>query len=311
MANLLEIMRMDADSSNTAYGLFLLDFQKESNTVYNFLEGESDIPYYQLRIEQIADALLVKVYSCNGKHGVLEVYRLINSNLEFKGTRLGFYIDRDFDKTLGNADIYVTPYYSVENLYTDLATLQKVLRSLYKIDELSDDFFTCIALYNKLLGDFHDYVGPINAWISCYIDKKNVDGISKHVNINQLTETLFLNVVANKKEGLNYDHAVSTYEDIQAFFSNYIDVSESAFTLKLASFKDIKRAHFFRGKFELRFLASFLEMLKFKLSKPNNSISQRKYKCLYLFDVKTIMVLLNGFAHTPFCLREYVKKIAA
>ncbi|HEX8546768.1 MAG TPA: DUF4435 domain-containing protein [Cytophagaceae bacterium] len=300
----------ESDSKETAYHQFLLDFQKSDSFIYNFLEGEEDIAYYQLRIRANAPGYHLKLYSCGGKSEVIELCDLIKSKAEYNEIRVTFFIDRDFDPIMNTPNIYETPYHSVENFFTDVETLEQVFRTLFRIRARSQDINACMELYLRLFNDYHDYVLPINAWYSCYIDKRNQNAIIQRVNMNELTKNLFLKVVGQDLN-INRVHGITDFAELQLLFGNGVDIDEVTFNNKIEELRAVNPAHNFRGKFEIRFLASFLHVLKHRIEARNNNVCNGRYTCNHAFNAATTMELLYGFAYTPDCLREYIRRIAA
>ena len=100
-------------SISVVYQKFQFHCKEENKTkLFCFFEGK-DAPYYSSRIKNYFDDYIN--FKCNNKANVIKLYKKINNKKS--DYLLAFFIDRDFDDSLENPDIYETPTYSIENLY--------------------------------------------------------------------------------------------------------------------------------------------------------------------------------------------------
>lgn len=309
--SLLEDLMEEAESGNVAYTEFMLDYGKDPDVLYCFMEGDEDFHYYNVRIRESLGKIGSLEYSCNGKEGVLEAYRLIKDKPEFSLTKLAFFVDRDFDPAMANPDIYETPCHSIEKLYTDKITIARLLKEIFKMKNKSVDYEKCIKTYSILLDEFRKKTLPLNSWIACYIDKRNLKSIQKQISLKSRTDKLFLKVVSNDLSQVTIKPGLENFEELQVFFDNKLDVSKSAFTLKQDAFSVGDPAYTNKGKFEFEFLGNFLNALKDQLIRKNNSFCSTAYKCKINFQLDTLLFLLSNIAKTPDCLKEYIKGVAA
>jgi len=189
-------------------------------------------------------------------------------------------------------------------------TVEDVLTQLFGIERQSNDFNICLEKYHNLLQAFHEFVAPINAWLSCYIDSRNEAGIQKQVRMRDLLGNLFADIISNDLSDIKRNLPIAQFEELQTFFDNEVDVTRDQFDAKLDRFRHENPIDIFRGKFEIEFLSHFLHLLKHKIERRSNSITSRRYPCGYIFNKATILNQLSGYASTPNCLRAYIRKIA-
>jgi hypothetical protein len=311
LSNILDVLREESDSVEAAYSQFMLAFENAQNVLYCFYEGSDDPCYYHIRVQENASHCRIIDITCGTKRQVLKTYELIKSFDEYNATRLAFFVDRDFDPLLGNDDIYETPVHSIENLYTGRDTMEQVLVRLLNIERRSSDFEKCLNTYLSLFDRFHQSVMPINAWLSCYIDKRHNVGIEKQVHLRDILDDLFSEVVSVDLTNIQIVKPINTFEELQVFFNNAIDVTHELFDLKINGYQFENPFSLFRGKFEIQFLSSFLHRLKHKIQAKNNGFSEKKYKCDYSFNEGIIINQLSMYAATPICLREYIRRKTA
>jgi hypothetical protein len=99
-------------------------------------------------------------------------------------------------------------------------------------------------------------------------------------------------------------------EKIRKTFENALEVPEENFNAKLSEFRHCKHHQVFRGKYEMQFLLTFIEMILQDSAKNKKYIDQ---KINYAFNQKlTIEQAINvfsGYAETPVSLNSYLKEV--
>lgn len=102
-------------------------YASEENTVSCIFEGE-DAKYYGVRIDNFLHGLERKNISCKGKEKLLRLKETVDSHIDLSKARILFFADRDFDFTHASiSNLYITPCYSIENLYIKDIVLKKSL----------------------------------------------------------------------------------------------------------------------------------------------------------------------------------------
>jgi hypothetical protein len=309
-SNLLSDLLAQTDSGNVAYTEFLLAYNKANKSLYCFMEGDDDFFYYNIRIRESLPNMDIFEFACNGKEEVIKVYNLINGNAEFNQTRTAFFVDRDFDPLLANPEIYETPCHSIENFYSDGNSVLRILKEVYKINAQSHDMLKCLNTYNQLHVEFQHKLIPLNSWISCYIDKRHLNSLTKKVSLQDKTSKLFTKVISNDMTEVRLKTHIEDFSNLQVYFDNY-DISRTEFEAKKALFSIADPMLTNKGKFEIEFLWNFLDKLKQVLADKNAMFCSKPYKAKLNLGLETILIELSIFAITPICLKNYIQKVAS
>lgn len=123
------------------------------------IEGKNDPKFYSGIIGAYFGSAWDFI-SAGGKSNVLNVRSMIRSNPTYASDKVAFLVDRDFDDTEIDSDLYVTPTYSIENIYCQPSTFERILvgecgLSDYKITERDQIKKRLKEEYKKLQYKFH------------------------------------------------------------------------------------------------------------------------------------------------------------
>lgn len=308
----IEQMRQSRESYSVAYQKFMLNYKKYNH--HCFFEGKDDPKYYYIRVKNIIINNF-SYYICNGKDNVIKINNIIKKN--YPNTKSMYFIDKDFSNRDLNSDnidnVYITPCYSIENFYTNEEFIKEVLKNEFMIDEYDDDFNMIINVFKKLQKEFHKKTIILNAWLASYNDKleQNNSQEIKRLNIDDKIKPILKNPVLPELKGIKNLDKINEKSKIDNIFkvdSNLI--TEEDITKKVKFFKNIGNFEcFFRGKFELIFIVSFLEKLKQEVTKKNNrAFNLKKRKCDVEFKFNNILSSLTQYAKTPICLINFLEK---
>lgn len=274
-------------------------YKQYESALYCFFEGE-DSKYYGIRIKNITRSEKSIYLNCNGKEGVLGIYRMLSSRNHYGNSRTAYFVDRDFDQSIygmGISEIYETPCYSVENFYTSVQCFSEILKNEFKLIESDENFERCISLYAKLQEEFHNAVELLNAWVACHRDK------SSKLNISDLSVLRFVHI------DLNQAIPIYTIDDLYQMLPNIPVISQQELDAKRSELKVDTRQKSFRGKFEIEFLFSFLQKLMIEANKGNYPYFTRKVKVVLSLTKRTIISDLSQYADTPDCLYNYLESL--
>lgn len=189
---------------------------KSSQKMFLFFEGTDDFKYYCPRISILCNEKEYKKYDCNGKQNVLRIYDMItNQTQKDSKTIKMFFVDKDFDDNSNiDNEIYVTPTYSIENLYfTDIAIKKMILAEMGLSEHSKYDKDDFITAYNYIIGYRNKIIKDMlygNACYSLQIKKSLGMGINKP------------NLTPIKR----YDEIVKILkpEDIESRIKGYIEI---------------------------------------------------------------------------------------
>jgi len=303
--SLIEKLRNNRETAPVAYTEFVLSYSKEKNSLYCFFEGDEDKRYYRIRLNQKFEN-----FTCGGKDNVKKVHRMINEHKEYNSANTLFFIDKDFSDEQTSGNIYVTPCYSIENFYTTKEVLINILISEFNLRETDSDFHTILERFNLLQTAFHNELLIFNAWLACQSDLRQNNGIKNYLSIDTKVKSYFEGIVKNKLSKIkNFDDLkkIDFIENI--LFPEAPNIEAEKLQKKIDEYKSKINSCIFRGKFELRFMVSFLQQLKNEIGqKPSKSIFEKKQKCTFEFKYENIISTLSQYAITPNCLKEFINQ---
>ena len=145
--------------------------QKSSQKMILFFEGKDDFKYYYPRIYSIYNEKYIN-YNCNGKENVLKIYKMIiEQTVENSEVIKMFFVDKDYDdnSNIDNNDIYITPTYSIENLYfTDLAIESMIRIEMGLSAESKEDAKDFKIAYNYIRERRDNIIEEILYGNACY-----------------------------------------------------------------------------------------------------------------------------------------------
>lgn len=161
-----EVIFQDYVQSRKTYGIFV------------FFEGKDDYKYYWCRISPFIGGRACKTYVCNCKENVAIVHEMICTKTKRKADeRTLYFADNDFEKDNNlSQDIYVTPTYSIENLYvSDNAIRNMIIGEFGLSGEMNDtdrnDFEKAVSYLVSKRDDIITSMLYANAWYSLQYNK--------------------------------------------------------------------------------------------------------------------------------------------
>ena len=275
---------------------------KSSQKIFLFFEGKDDFKYYSPRISFICNDKEYNKYDCGGKENVLRIYSMIiNQTVKDSKTIKMFFVDQDFDDNshIGN-DIYITPTYSIENLYFTDVAIKNMIRAEMGLSEHSKDDENDFNVAYNYMKNFRDkIIGDIlygNACYSLQIKKAHEKGLNKP-NLSPIKR---------------YDDIVNILkpEDIKAKIEGYIEVSEVEIEEEYERLNadSIRRI---RGKYILEKMPKCINKIVEESNKGANHEGHlfSKKRCVRLNTSESTLISdLSNYAETPRCLVSYIQE---
>ncbi|MBE7635116.1 DUF4435 domain-containing protein [Tenacibaculum finnmarkense genomovar ulcerans] len=302
MSNRLAKFRSARNSAASAFTQVIQLNNKYENPLFCCFEGE-DFKYYGVRIEHISSLEYDKLIpiKCGGKKEVIRLRELISKEETVNTKKSVYFIDLDFDESIPNKNevIYETPFYSIENFYTTQCAFEKILSSELKLEEINPEYQHSLTQFLERQKEFHSGALYLNAWIYCQ-RKANTDKL--YLNEFKLSK-IISDFSLNTLEFIDYDK-----DFLRSCLPNAVDIDDS----EIQNAKDILKTNSqqsFRGKFEIEFLYDFLTLLIMEINKKEAPFNKCKKVSVNLSKVN-ILSELSQYAHTPKCLKEYIKKSA-
>jgi hypothetical protein len=300
----IEKLRKSREKAQVAYQEFAVSTRKGKDGLFCFFEGK-DNAYYVPRIKRFTDNY--HPINCGGRDEVLDVYRLITIHSEYDKYKKAFFIDRDFNEPLPdhNPPIFETPCYSIENFYVSLDVFKEILINELHLSEVRDEAFqVCIRLFTDRQQEFHQATALFNAWYACLVEIRNKTGNQTGVNLDDKLPKDFLD--------FTLDSVIAKYdfEKIKQTFQQALEVSEDTLNTKLAEFTNCDQCKVFRGKYEMQFLVTIIELI---LQDSSNAQKYIKSKIKFTFGEKLsndqAISIFSTYAETPETLNDYLKQV--
>ncbi len=300
----IDQLRKSREKAQVAYQEFVLHAGKGKDGLFCFFEGK-DNAYYVPRIKRFTDNY--HPIKCGGRDKVLDVYRLITIHSEYDKYKKAFFIDRDFNESLPprNPPIFETPGYSIENFYVSMDVFKEILINELHLSEVSDEAFkVCIKIFTDRQKEFHQATALFNAWYACLIEIRNKTGNQTGVNLDDKLPKDFIE--------FTLDSVVKKYdsEKIKQTFPQASEVSEDILNTKLAEFTNCDQCKVFRGKYEMLFLVTMIELI---LQDSSNLKKYVEQKIKFAFGEKLsneqAISIFSPYAETPETLNDYLKQV--
>lgn len=302
-----DALRQHRETYTVAWRRFLLAFSKTPNDLYCFFEGD-DAKYYGTRIESSLRGVKWHNLNVGGKVGVLRIVSLLQAGSRYRDAFVAVFVDRDFDDKHPDFDrLYVTPCYSVENLYCTPRAIERIFRSEFGLGLLDDgksELDSVRDYYEAMLDLFIDVIQDLNVWLYIQrVEERAGNGTClsvKDFGIDRIASV----VTAGVKKRYSLD-------SISEFFPQAKAVSEKDLRDSSEVFKDVDKRVAFRGKW----LSEFMRVLVSKLAEDRNSPKPtvfRAHGCVRLrISRANLLSELAQYADTPDCLVSYLRALPA
>lgn len=271
------------------------------NTIVAIVEGDDDPKYYRSRLAAHLEKA-IEFVRCGGKEKVKELYNFIRMKKGYNDAIFLAFVDRDYDNLLNVNEIYETPCYSIENLYTSFNTLKNYYEDTLKMNE--DDIEIIEKLYKKLFEQYHQSIEELNVWIFAQRLYVKDNPSKERVTLNDKSLTTFIDFNLNgisSKYRLEDLNRTMNFEVPEVYISKAREIIET---------EDWNRALRFRGKFEIKFLHLFVVEIQKHIINNGKELPEclpvtKRYKIKTSFS--DLMYELSTYAITPSCLKTYIK----
>lgn len=272
-----------------------------------FFEGE-DEKYYSVRINNIRPDIRWIGVNCKGKSNVIGIRYQIKSHVTYKKYSCLFFVDSDFDDNCelsGFADLYLTPCYSVENLYISEVAFTRALSAEFGISDTCDErecFENCMSKYRDIKSQ---YLGIIEGFNLLIKEVRLLEGAGELVGRLNINNVNIDDLVDIEISGVTKVYAESSPISIFPELAEELVISLER---SKEYFEDKNGEFWYRGKQNLDFYRVFLSKLKIDRCRKNSRelfMNRGKVK-LHLTKANAISEL-SQYAETPECLRDFLK----
>lgn len=275
-----------------------------------FFEGE-DEKYYSGRINLIRSDIRWQGVKCGGKENVKNLRDKIKKHGTYKKYPCMFFVDSDFDNNHDIAslqDLYITPCYSIENLYISDNVFKRVMNAEFGLSDSAEDseeyvnaiqkYSECKAQYLKAIADFNFFIREVRL-----MEKSGaLDG---KLNINNIDFGKLVKIECCSV------HKLYSKENYPTIFSEIKDHHSVSIEGSILHFKSVSAEMWFRGKQHLEFFRTYLIKLKEDRCKKENRILFKSKGNVKLCLTKDNCISeLSQYADTPDCLKDFLLKFA-
>lgn len=293
----VEQLRIARQSANAVYMKFTENNIEYSNYAFCFFEGE-DAKYYNSRIKQyFRDRFLS--YTVGNKKEVLKLMHRIENDSLYNDVIKMFFVDKDFDISLKGTspDLYETPCYSIENLYTQKECFQDIIQSEFGINRAHEDYQKCIKDFEARFYEFMNEMEEFNALALLRRKKTNSNS---DVKFGDIKTTHLINISVTQISKANrYDENINDLKNKLGLQHN--ELEESILELR----KEDNAIMIYRGKNQLDFFCNFLQQLK-ELNSKGTYFSE-KHNCVKINITGNRLSELSQYAITPHCLDIFIR----
>ncbi|MEK4081564.1 DUF4435 domain-containing protein [Solibacillus sp. FSL K6-1126] len=276
------------------------------NTLFCFYEGNDDFKFYPNKIESILYEKNIDkgIYSkgCGCRDNVIDICTKLALDSEGIINSSMFFVDRDFHKSSSLGErIYITPCYSIENLYAETKVLELFLQNHIRIGSRSigkefDDYRVLLHHFETKLNKVLNDLLLVNAWYSFQINNKIPK--TREPKLYKLKE---LKSIKNK---LGKEFKDITIEDLKSITPGFIEVNEEKLEIEKEYIKQdiIKNS---RGKYVEEILVEIYSYILNESNEPRYlNISKRSISIN--IGMKNFKSTLIGQIITPHCLNNYI-----
>ncbi|TDY81505.1 UNVERIFIED_ORG: uncharacterized protein DUF4435 [Pantoea allii] len=272
-----------------------------------FFEGE-DEKYYSIRINSIRPDLKWAGINCGGKKNVLALRDRVRNHEVYSTALCMFFVDADFDKNddlLELSDLYTTPCYSVENFYISNNAFVRILSAEFGVNYFSDAT-QCLkkatALFSKLKFEYFEAIKGFNFLIKELRLRENEGTLEGRLNINNVNfESLIKVGIENVEKKYNESIPNLIFPELSENIQLDLNRSERYFY-------GLQGELWYRGKQNLEFFRSFVELLKVDRCKKNGrEVFQNKGNVKLQLTKANCISELSQYADTPSCLQKFLR----
>jgi hypothetical protein len=283
------------------------DHSTDKSQVFILVEGK-DSDYYRSRVAAVfaTSDLKISYRNIKGKKNEKLLIKAIKGNASLSNIRYLAFFDRDYENDLAEItqpENYITPGYSIENLYTEGASVKEMVHGLLFADAVHADNDTDVVNslvdeYEALQGEFHKSVELFNkwAWVQRHMPRDGALDLDKF----EVHKHCVLDF-AQKKISPCY-----SLDDLNALASERAPVTNGEITLASAWFDSRTPRNAFRGKQEAAFLYYFLQNAIVKAGAGEFPFS-KNVKCTKRVSQKELISELSNYADTPKNLIEFLE----
>ena len=296
-SSLLNEMRESRENANAVFIKFIEHYREFTDFVFCFYEGE-DGKYYNQRIKKIIGDKIIPL-KVGDKFNTLQLWRKINNDETYNYVSKMFFVDRDMDEIPKDrdGDLYITPCYSIENLYVNKITFANILESEFSLNKIDSDYKKCIDLFDNLYEQFCNEMVEFNALVFIRNRKKLGNG---NVSLSDIKITKMFSIDfggITRKESY-----ITVINDLKEKLDVKDDELDDGIN-KIHEKKDYSNQ--FRGKNQLDFFVALIHLLK--EANKNKCFFEKSHTSVNITITNNRLSELSQYAITPDCLVKFIQ----
>ena len=295
--SLLVEMRLGREESSTAFMEFTSKRKYHSNYAFCFYEGE-DGKYYDHRIRSIIGKDFIHIKAGN-KIKVLKVMKLIKDKPEYQSVNTMFFVDRDmgFDmKEYKEKDVYVTPCYSIENLYVNEDSFGMILETEFGLNIDDADYITYKQKFVEMYHDFCELMLEFNALVLLRKEKE-LDCEKVIIQNIKTTDLVTIDVYSGISKSSKYNDTIEKIKE-------KLDVKDEEITsAKIRLLEHGEKSNIFRGKNQFDFMTKYIE----QLYKGRKELFDPVPQNIKIAPNQNRLSTFSLYAQTPECLENFLQ----
>ncbi|ALS32997.1 hypothetical protein PTRA_a1844 [Pseudoalteromonas translucida KMM 520] len=304
----VDVLKKSRDSISVKFLEFTRIVSKGANKVAVFFEGE-DEKYFSVRINNIRPDIQWSGVNSKGKSNVIKLRNKIRKHSTYQNASCLFFVDSDFDCNSdinGFNDIYITPCYSIENLFLSSATFERVMTAEFGLSDVSEEhkcYQRALEVYDTTKESYLQVIKEFNYLIRELRNMEKNGALSSRLNINNLniSDLISVNLGSVSKE---YDESKPI-----TLFPELPENLQVSLQSSVEHFNDLCFEQWFRGKQHLEFLRVFLGRIKEdRCKKKDRTIFHAKVNVKLSLTKANCISELSQYADTPTCLKEFLER---
>lgn len=307
----VDLLAAEAESYPVKFMEVTRAYSKSPTVIICIFEGE-DEKYFSCRLSMEFGNEGWKGINSGGRKAVLELHELLSQHSTYKKYRYIGFIDSDYDDPVANPapeSIYVTPCYSVENLYSSKTCLSNILSAEFKVSEFNDrrdEYQLCMQTFDSQFEKACALLLEFNSWAKSRTiqETKGLPTIKLFLNDATVDKLIDIDLTSSKLL-YNPNDITSVFKKADVTLLCNQSVSEAR-----DSFSPNVRLSKFRGKQQLEVFKLFLAALQTDYLSGGPIIFKKKGKLKTDFASKDadLMSELSQYAETPDCLRAFLRR---
>ncbi len=290
-------MRLGREESSTAFMEFTSKRKYHSDYAFCFYEGE-DGKYYDHRIRSIIGKDFIHIKAGN-KNKVLKVLKLIKDKPEYQSVNTMFFVDRDmsFDmKEYKEKNVYVTPCYSIENLYVNEDSFGMILETEFGLNIDDADYITYKQKFVEMYHDFCELMLEFNALVLLRKEKE-LDCEKVIIQNIKTTDLVTIDIYSGISKSPKYNDTIEELKE-------KLDVKDEEITsAKIRLLEHGEKSNIFRGKNQFDFMTKYIE----QLYQGRKELFDPVPKNIKITPNQNRLSTFSMYAQTPECLETFLQ----